>query len=138
MVKAFQTFFFSVTSKAFKSETHFHFPTHIHSSFSLLQRVLALRLLAACCQHGPFVKEAFLSHSDTATAAGHSFLQGLAKLLEERKETTEKEGEEEEVAQVLVTIFLRAVKAGEGHLQVLTPAVQCWTAAMSHHQVKQN
>ena len=121
-----------------KSLSSILLPHHTLSSSFYTQRVLALRLLAACCQHGPFVKEAFLSDSDTATGAGHSLLQGLAKLMEERKEAMEEEGEEEEVAQVLVTIFLRAVKAGEGHMQVLTPATQCWTAAMSHRQVKQN
>lgn len=68
---------------------------------------------------------------------GSSFLQNIVKLLgEEREETTEKEEEKEEMARVLVMIFLRAVKEGEGHVQILTPAIQCWVAAMSHRQVR--
>ena len=90
-----------------------------------------LRLLAACCQHGAFVKQAFVA------TVGSPILQDLVKLLEEESgEATEKEKEREEVARVLVMIFLRAVKEGEGHMQILTPAIKYWAAVMSHGQVR--
>lgn len=110
---------------------------HLASCFSLSQRVLALRLLAASCQHGVFVKEAFTTSCDTDTA-GNYFLQSLVNMLGEgSKVRTEKEERaEEEIASVLVLSFIRMVKEGKGHVQVLKPAIQCWVAALSHRQVR--
>lgn len=104
----------------------------IISSHNCTQRILALRLLAACCQHGTFVKEAFILPSNTSTA-GLSFLQSLAKLLLDKEL---EEMRKEELARVLVMIFVRAVKEGEGHVRILMPAIDCWTAAMSHRKVR--
>ena len=62
-------------------------------------------------------------------------MQDLVKMVtEESKEKAERE--EEEIATLLVVSFIRAVKEGEGHPQVLKPAIQCWAAALSHRQVR--
>ncbi|GAB5030464.1 unc-45 family protein [Nannochloropsis oceanica] len=107
----------------------------IHNTDLESERVLALRLLAASCQHGVFVKEAFTTSCDTDTA-GNYFLQSLVNVLGEgSKVRTEKEERaEEEIASVLVLSFIRMVKEGKGHVQVLKPAIQCWVAALSHRQ----
>lgn len=69
---------------------------------------------------------------------GNVFLQDLVKMLREesKKKTEKEEREEEEIATILVVSFIRAVKEGEGHVQVLKPAIQCWTAALSYRQVR--
>lgn len=105
------------------------------------ERLLAFRLLAACCAHPEFVRRAF--DDDSGDASG-----GLARVLEEDEENGKEEAKE--VTLVKITLFLRLHKAfkraasatssvsasGEGDGSsapgaLVEQALDCWSRALS-------
>lgn len=105
------------------------------------ERLLAFRLLAACCAHPEFVRRAFVDEGDGGDASG-----GLAQVLE-----GEGEGEAEELTLVKITLFLRMHKAstsasasgeeggGSASGALAEQALDCWSRALrsSKHTVRE-
>lgn len=112
------------------------------------ERLLAFRLLAACCVHPSFVKRAFGQEAPTAGTAA-----GLVRVLEQQGQEEEDGDKEEggagqgaeadELVLVRVTIFLRALmalgaaaaEAGSTAAALTEEALDCWTRALQHDKV---
>lgn len=107
-------------------------PWLTHNIYLSKQRLLALRLLAACSQHAIFVKEAFsLPGPPNGVAAVHlSALQNLVRV--------GKDGDSmhEETALVIIMIFYRWMKACGDNIHIVTCAIECGTAALADPQVR--
>lgn len=109
--------------------TH-HWSTH--NTYLFKQRLLALRLLAACSQHAVFVKEAFsLPGPPYGVAAVH--LAALQKLLSVGEDG---DSMHEETALVIIMIFYRWMKACGDNIYIVTSAIECGTVALADPQVR--
>lgn len=103
-----------------------------HNIYLSKQRLLALRLLAACSQHAIFVKEAFsLPGPPHGVAAVH--LSALQKLVSVGEDG---DSMHEETALVIIMIFYRWMKACGDNIHIVTCAIECGTAALADPQVR--
>lgn len=103
------------------------------------ERLLAFRLLAACCAHPEFVEQAF----------GPEPTASLARFLskEEGEFVLEEEDDDEQLVLVKSTVFLRALmalgsapggtetEAGSSVAWLVEQALDCWTRALQHRKV---
>lgn len=107
------------------------------------ERLLAFRLLAACCAHAEFAELAFGGDDEGGSTTEAGAGGALARVLEEG-EGKEEEGEEELVL-VKITLFLRLLKAllrgpvapeaGSTAAALVEQALDCWTRALGHSKV---
>jgi hypothetical protein len=108
------------------------------------ERLLAFRLLAACCAHPDFVQRAFGGGSTSAGAA--ALVRVLEQDEEDEDEDEDQEGKtvaEEGLVLVKITTLLRLLKVlggvateeGSRAATLVERALDCWTRALRHHTV---